>query len=146
GRYPAILDDDKLGEAARPLWDDAQRMLRQIIDERWFTPKAVVGFWRAHRDGDDIVLPDEGVVLHGLRQQLQRRDRKPNLSISDFVAPKGALPDGLSDHVGAFCVTAGSEEIEIAERYEADNDDYSSILVKALADRIAEATAEYMHA
>ena len=143
GRFPAILDDAELGEAARPLWDDAQRMLAQIVDERWFRPKAVVGFWTAHRDGDDIVLPDVDRRLHGLRQQLQRRDNKPNVAISDFIAPADAA---VTDHIGAFAVTAGPEEIAIAERFEADNDDYNSILVKALADRFAEAMAEYTHA
>jgi 5-methyltetrahydrofolate--homocysteine methyltransferase len=143
GRYPSILDDATLGEAARPLWDDAQRMLDRIIGERWFAPKAVVGFWEAHRDGDDIVVPAAGRRLHGLRQQLQRRDGKPNLSISDFVAPADV---GVTDHVGAFVVTTGPEEIAIAERFEAANDDYSSILVKALADRFAEAMAEHVHA
>jgi 5-methyltetrahydrofolate--homocysteine methyltransferase len=148
GQYPAILDDAEMGEAARPLWDDAQRMLGQIIDERWFAPKAVVGFWPAHRDGDDIVLASDGRRvfdrrLHGLRQQLRRRDGKANLSIADFVAPADA---GVADHVGAFVVTAGPEELAIAEQFEAEHDDYSSIMVKALADRFAEAMAEYVHA
>ena len=143
GRYPAILTDPELGGAAQPLFDDGQRMLEQIVNERWFVPKAVVGFWPAHRDGDDIVLPQHGRRLHGLRQQLKRRDGKPNLSISDFVAPADA---DITDHIGAFVVTAGPEELAIAERYEAALDDYSSILVKSLADRIAEALAEHMHA
>ena len=143
GRYPGILDDAELGEAASPLFDDARRMLDLIVSEQWFAPKAVVGFWPAHRDGDDIVLPAHGKRLHGLRQQLKRRDNKPNLSISDFVAPADAA---VTDHVGGFAVTAGPEELAIAERFEAVHDDYSSILVKALADRVAEATAEMMHA
>jgi 5-methyltetrahydrofolate--homocysteine methyltransferase len=143
GRWPGILDDATLGDAARPLWDDAQRMLDRIVTEQWFAPAAVVGFWEAERAGDDIWLPVAGRHLHGLRQQLQRRDGKPNLSIADFVAPGGS---GVTDHVGAFVVTAGPEEIAIAERFEAANDDYSSILVKALADRFAEAAAEYVHA
>ena len=147
GRYPAILEDGVLGDAARPLFEDAQRMLDRIVAEQWFAPKAAVGFWPAHRDGDDIVLASDGgrvfdTRLHGLRQQL-RRQGKPNLSISDFVAPATA---GVRDHVGAFVVTAGPEEIAIAQRFEAANDDYSSIMVKALADRIAEALAELMHA
>jgi 5-methyltetrahydrofolate--homocysteine methyltransferase len=153
GRYPGILEHAELGEAARPLWDDARAMLTKIADEQWFHPQAVVGFWRAERAtdaSDDIVLPDafhgRGARLFGLRQQLQRRDRKPNLAIGDFIAPARALPDGLFDHIGAFVVTAGPQEIAIAERYEAEGDDYSSILVKSLADRIAEALAEYMHA
>jgi 5-methyltetrahydrofolate--homocysteine methyltransferase len=148
GRYPSVLEDPTLGEAARPLFDDAQRMLERIVDEQWFRPKAVVGIWKAGRDGDDIVVASGGrsgfdTRLHGLRQQLRRRDGKPNLSIADFVAPPSA---GVDDHIGAFAVTAGPEEIAIAERFEAANDDYSSILVKALADRTAEALAEYMHA
>ena len=148
GQYPAILDDPEMGEAARPLWDDAQQMLARIIDERWFAPKAVVGIWPAHRDGDDIVLASDGHRdfdrrLHGLRQQLRRRDGKPNLSLADFVAPGDA---GVTDHVGAFVVTTGPEENAIAARYEAEHDDYSSIMVKALADRFAEAMAEYVHA
>ena len=147
GRYPGILDDAELGEAARQLYDDARRMLDQIVGEQWFAPKAVVGFWPAHRgDGDaidDIVLPRHGRRLHGLRQQLKRRDNKPNLSIADFVAPADAH---VTDHVGAFAVTAGPEELEICARFEAAHDDYSSILVKALADRVAEATAEMTHA
>ena len=142
GRYPAILTDPELGDAAGPLFDDAQRMLQQIVDGDWFRPKAVVGFWPAHRDGDDIFLPAHGRRLHGLRQQLKRRDGKPNLSISDFIAPEHG---GMTDHIGAFAVTAGPEELAIAERYEAAGDDYTSILVKSLADRMAEALAEYMH-
>jgi len=143
GRYPAILSDAELGEAARPLFEDAQRMLDRIVAEQWFAPKAVVGFWPAHRDGDDIVLPHHAERLHGLRQQLKRRDSKPNLSIADFVAPADAV---VTDHIGAFAVTAGPEELEIANRFEMANDDYSSILVKAIADRVAEATAEMTHA
>jgi 5-methyltetrahydrofolate--homocysteine methyltransferase len=147
GRYPAILDDPTLGEAARPLFHDAQRMLERIVAEQWFAPKAAVGFWPAHRGTgdhvDDIVLPEHGRRLHGLRQQLKRRDNKPNLSIADFVAPADA---NVTDHVGGFVVTTGPEELAIAERFEAAGDDYSSILVKALADRVAEALAEKTHA
>ena len=142
GRYPAILTDAELGAAAAPLFDDARRMLDRVVTEQWFGPKATVGFWPAHRDGDDIVLPEHGRRLHGLRQQLKRRDGKPNVAISDFVAPGGTV---TADHVGAFVVTAGPEELAIAERFEAGHDDYSSILVKALADRVAEALAERLH-
>jgi 5-methyltetrahydrofolate--homocysteine methyltransferase len=144
-RFPGVLDHHDYAEAARPLWADAQVMLRKIVDEGWLRPRAVVGFWQAHRsdDGEDIVLPAEGVAFHGLRQQLARRDNKPNLSIADFVAPAGA---GVTDYVGGFVVTAGPEEIERAAAFEAAGDDYSSILLKALADRIAEAFAEYLHA
>jgi len=146
-RFPGVLEHAEYAEAAGPLWADAQAMLRKIVDENWFRPRGVVGFWRAHRGtgpaADDIVLPDEGVVFHGLRQQLARRDNKPNLAIGDFVAPEAA---GVSDHIGGFVVTAGPEEIELAAAFEAAGDDYSSILLKALADRFAEAFAEYLHA
>ena len=144
-RFPAVLDHAEYGDAARPLWDDAQAMLAKIVEEHWLHPRGAVGFWRAHRsaDGDDIVLPDEGVTLHGLRQQLARRDGKANLSLADFVAPADA---GVADYVGGFVVTAGPEEIERAAAFEAAGDDYSSILLKALADRVAEAFAEYLHA
>jgi 5-methyltetrahydrofolate--homocysteine methyltransferase len=138
-----VLTDERTAEAAVPLFDDARRMLDQAIREEWFGPRAAVGFWEAHRDGDDIVLPAAGRRLYGLRQQMQRRESKPNLAIGDFVAPADA---GVRDHIGAFVVTAGPEEIEVAARYEAAGDDYSSIMVKALADRIAEALAEFVHA
>ncbi|WP_316354513.1 methionine synthase [Devosia sp.] len=146
GRYPAILEDERQGEAARQLFDDAQAMLKQIIDEKWFRPRAVVGFWPANADGDDIRLfTDEGraeelATLFTLRQQLGKRDGKPNMALADFVAPAG-----IPDYMGGFVVTAGIEEVAIAERFERANDDYSSILVKALADRFAEAFAEAMH-
>ena len=149
GRYPALLDDPEQGAAARALFDDAQAMLRRIVDERWFAPKAVVGFWPAARVGDDIALfADELRVapiatLYTLRQQLGRRDGRPNLALADFVAPASS---GVRDYVGAFVVTAGIGDDEIAERFARANDDYSSIMVKALADRFAEAFAEAMHA
>ena len=144
GRYPAILDDPKQGSAAKTLFDDAQAMLQQIIDEKWLQPRAVVGFWPAARDGDDIaVFADEAretriATLHTLRQQLGKRDGRPNLALADFIGP--------SDYIGGFVVTAGVEDEAIAKRFERANDDYSSILVKALADRLAEAFAEAMHA
>ena len=148
GRYPAILDDPEQGPAARALFEDAQAMLRQIVEERWFNPKAVIGFWPANAVGDDIRLftgesrTDTLATFHGLRQQLSKRDGRPNTCLSDFVAP---AETGLPDYVGGFVVTAGLEEVRIAERFERQNDDYKSILVKALADRIAEAFAERMH-
>ncbi|KKB09513.1 methionine synthase [Devosia chinhatensis] len=148
GRYPAILEDEKQGEAARALWADAQAMLAQIIAEKWFAPKAVIGFWPANAAGDDIRLftgedrKDELATLFTLRQQLSKRDGKPNMALSDFVAPQDS---DKPDYIGGFVVTAGIEEVAIAERFERANDDYSSILVKALADRFAEAMAEYMH-
>jgi len=147
GRYPAILEDEKQGGAARALWEDAQVMLRRILDERWFQAKAVIGFWPANSVGDDIALytgesrAERLATFHGLRQQLSKRDGRPNTCLSDFVAPEGVKPD----YVGAFVVTAGIGEERISERLKGKNDDYSSILAKALADRLAEAFAERMH-
>ena len=149
GRFPAILEDEKQGAAARQLYEDAQDMLRQIVEERWFNPKAVIGFWPANAVGDDIRLftgesrSETLATFHGLRQQLSKRDGRPNLCLADFVAP---AETGLADHIGAFVVTAGIEEVRIAQKFERANDDYRSILVKALADRLAEALAERMHA
>jgi 5-methyltetrahydrofolate--homocysteine methyltransferase len=147
GVYPKILDDEKQGEAARALFADAQDMLQRIIAERWFTPRAVVGFWPANTVGDDIHLftnadrNERLATLHTLRQQTAKRGDRPNLALSDFVAPEGKG----ADHVGGFVVTAGPEEIEIAQRLDKANDNYGAILVKALADRIAEAMAEMLH-
>ncbi|WP_323784659.1 methionine synthase [Thalassovita sp.] len=146
GVYPKILQDEKQGEAARNLFADAQDMLRRIIDENWFHPRAVVGFWPANATGDDIRLfTDDGrteelAVLHTLRQQSAKRAGRPNVALSDFVAPIGQ-----PDYVGGFVVTTGAEEDAIAKAFEGKNDDYSSIMVKALADRFAEAFAERMH-
>ncbi|TYR31124.1 methionine synthase [Mesorhizobium microcysteis] len=148
GRYPKILEDEKQGAAARQLFDDAQAMLAKIIDEKWFAPRAVIGFWPASAVGDDIRLyADEGrerelATFFTLRQQLAKRDGKSNVALSDFVAPADS---GKPDWLGGFVVTAGIEEVAIAERFERANDDYSSIMVKALADRFAEAFAERMH-
>ncbi|HEY1862277.1 MAG TPA: methionine synthase [Roseiarcus sp.] len=149
GRYPAILDDPEQGAAARSLFDDAQAMLKRIIDEQWFAPKAVVGFWPAARVGDDIQLFADDTraapiaTLFTLRQQLGRRDGRPNVALADFVAPASS---GARDYAGAFVVTAGLADDAIARRFEHANDDYSSIMVKALADRFAEALAEATHA
>ena len=149
GRYPAILDDPKQGEAARQLFDDAQAMLKRSVDEKWFAPKAAIGFWPAARVGDDVRLyADDSrreaiATLFTLRQQLAKREGRPNLALADFVAPADGGP---ADYLGAFVVTAGVEEAAIAERFAQANDDFSSILVKALADRFAEALAEAAHA
>ncbi|MBF2715525.1 methionine synthase [Agrobacterium vitis] len=148
GRYPAILEDEKQGEAARALFADAQAMLTKIIDETWFRPRAVIGFWPANSVGDDIRLFTDDArrqdlaTFFTLRQQLSKRDGRPNVALSDFVAP---VDSGVEDYVGGFVVTAGIEEVAISERFERANDDYSSIMVKALADRFAEAFAERMH-
>ena len=149
GKYPDILQDDVIGEAARDLYDDAQEMLDRMVAEQWLTPRAVVGFWPANADGDDITLfgdADRGAELatvHTLRQQMMRgNNARPNFALADFVAPADA---GVADYVGGFVVTAGGEIDAIASRFEKDNDDYNSILAKALADRLAEAFAERMH-
>jgi 5-methyltetrahydrofolate--homocysteine methyltransferase len=148
GRYPALLEDPERGPAAKALFDDAQAMLKRIVEERWFTPKAVIGFWPANAIGDDIALyagesrEERLATFHTLRQQLARRDGKANVALADFVAPKDS---GKADYIGAFVVTAGAEEEKISARYARANDDYGSIMVKALADRLAEAFAERMH-
>ncbi|MSO67041.1 MAG: methionine synthase [Pseudolabrys sp.] len=148
GKFPAILDDAKYGAAARPLYDDARAMLDKIVAERWFTASAVAGFWPANSVGDDIhVYADEArdkpiAVMHGLRQQLSKREGRFNEALSDLVAPRDS---GLKDYVGAFTVTAGIGEDVVAERFKRANDDYSAIMVSALADRLAEAFAERLH-
>ncbi|KQT88194.1 methionine synthase [Aurantimonas sp. Leaf443] len=148
GRYPAILQDEAQGEAARGLFADAQAMLAQIVEEKWFRPKAVIGFWPAASVGDDIRLftdetrEHELATFFTLRQQLSKRGDRPNVALADFVAPAGS---GIADYVGGFVVTAGIEEEAIANRFAKANDDYAAIMVKALADRFAEAFAEAMH-
>ena len=149
GAYPRILQDDKYGEAARNLFDDAQAMLKQLIAEKWLKANAVVGFWPANSVGDDIELyTDESrskvlATLHTLRQQMARDGDKSNLALADFIAPKDS---GVADYIGGFAVTAGIGEEDVARRFERANDDYSKIMVKALADRLAEAFAEALHA
>jgi len=148
GNYPGILEDTIVGDAARNLFADANDMLDRIVAEKWFTPCAVVGFWPAHSAGDDIeVFAGEGRtetlgVIHTLRQQMQRSNGRPNFALADFIAPKET---GVADHIGGFVVTAGREVEALARRFEDGDDDYSAILVKALADRLAEAFAERMH-
>jgi len=147
GKYPAIFQDKKFGEAARSLYDDAQKMLKQIVSEGWFKASAVAGFWPAHASGDDIVVLDQKrqrpiATLHSLRQQLARREGRGNLALADFIAPRET---GLADHIGAFVVTAGIGEDAVADRFKHANDDYSAIMIKALADRLAEAFAERLH-
>jgi 5-methyltetrahydrofolate--homocysteine methyltransferase len=146
GKFPAILDDQKVGEAARSLFDDAQAMLREIVAQRWFRASAIVGFWPANASGDDIAVFADAersqplAVLHTLRQQLARREGRANVALADFVAPAGR-----ADHIGAFVVTAGIGEDDAANRFKDANDDYSAIMIKALADRLAEAFAERLH-
>ena len=148
GKFPAILDDEKVGPAARALYDDARAMLAKIVAERWLKANAVVGFWPANAQGDDIlVFGDEArgqpiAVLHALRQQLSKREGRANIALSDLIAP---CDSGLADYIGAFAVTAGIGEDEVLDRFTGANDDYSAIMVKALADRLAEAFAERLH-
>jgi 5-methyltetrahydrofolate--homocysteine methyltransferase len=147
GRYPAILEDEIVGEAARDLFADAQGMLKRIIDEKWFEARGVVGFWPANAQGDDIVLyadesrTAEAARLHTLRQQMAKAEGRGNAALADFIAPTG----GPADYIGAFAVTAGHGELEVAERFRQAGDDYSAILSTALADRLAEAFAEALH-
>jgi 5-methyltetrahydrofolate--homocysteine methyltransferase len=149
GRYPAILEDEVVGEQARSLHSDALSMLEQIISERWLKPRAVVGLFHANSVGDDIELYSEGsrsrilAVTRTLRQQNKKAAGQPNYALADFVAPKES---GRADYMGAFAVTAGIGIETHLERFEKEHDDYSSIMLKALADRLAEALAELMHA
>ncbi|QTL03109.1 methionine synthase [Aquabacter sp. L1I39] len=148
GRYPQILDDATVGHTARALFADAQAMLTRMVEEKWVTARAVVGFWPANAEGDDIILFRDDTrktplaTLHTLRQQLARREGRHNLALSDFVAP---VASGVPDYVGGFAVTAGIGEQARTEAFKAANDDYSAILLKALSDRLAEAFAERMH-
>ena len=149
GQYPRILSDDKFGEAAQQLFDDANAMLDQLIAEQWLTAKAVIGFWPANRHGDDDIelftgddRKDRLAMLHTLRQQMDRTNDRANMALADYIAPKET---GCEDFIGGFCVTTGIGEETIAERFERANDDYSKILFQALADRLAEAFAERMH-
>jgi 5-methyltetrahydrofolate--homocysteine methyltransferase len=137
GKFPAILESPAYGAAARELFSHAEELLDEIQTKRWLSAKGVYGFWPARADGDDIVLGD-GVRFPMLRQQVDHGDDKPYYSLADFVAPEG-------DHIGAFAVTAGLGVDELAARYTAEHDDYHAIMVKALADRLAEAFAEYLH-
>ncbi|EHY75909.1 B12-dependent methionine synthase [Stutzerimonas stutzeri ATCC 14405 = CCUG 16156] len=147
GKYPRILEDEVVGEAATALFSDAQAMLNKLIDEKLIRARAVFGFWPANQVQDDDleVYGDNGeklATLHHLRQQIIKPDAKPNLSLADFVAPKDC---GIADYVGGFICTAGIGAEELAKAYQDKGDDYNSIMVKALADRLAEACAEWLH-
>ena len=148
GRFPRILEDEVVGEAATKLFADAQAMLHTIVAEKWLTAKAVVGLWPANSVGDDIeIYTDETrkEVLYTqrtIRQQLKKAVNADNTALSDFIAPKES---GISDFIGGFVVTAGLNIDEHVARFEADHDDYNSIMIKALADRLAEAFAECLH-
>jgi 5-methyltetrahydrofolate--homocysteine methyltransferase len=149
GRFPAILDHAQYGPAARELYANAQELLKSIVDERRLRAQGVYAFWPAMADGDDIlVFKNEDrrellVKLPMLRQQEQQPDDRPNLSLADYVAPKGS---GVPDYIGMFAVTAGLGAADLVKEYEADHDDYRAIMVKALADRLAEAFATMLHA
>ena len=148
GRYPAIFDNPTYGATARELYDNAQVILKRIISERKLQARAVYGFWPANSEGDDIVIyTDDGrreelMRFHMLRQQEPKADDKPNRSLADFVAPKSSL---VPDYIGAFAVTTGVGVDALVKEYEAQHDDYSAIITKALADRLAEAFAEKLH-
>ncbi|HLZ94679.1 MAG TPA: methionine synthase [Candidatus Dormibacteraeota bacterium] len=137
GKFPAILESPSYGAAARELFSHAEELLDEIQTKRWLTARGVYGYWPARTEGDDVVL-ENGIRFPMLRQQVDHGDDKPYLSLADFVAPRG-------DHVGAFAVTAGLGVDELAARFSAEHDDYHAIMAKALADRLAEAFAEYLH-
>lgn len=162
GKYPAILTDPVVGEQATQLFNDAQKMLKQIIDGKWLEARAVIGIFPANAVGDDVVVKDcsdstttnassmlneilansPEITLHHLRQQLKKADGLPNRCLSDFIAPKTS---GKTDYIGGFAVTTGIGIEKHVKRFEDNNDDYSAILLKALADRLAEAFTEHLH-
>ena len=149
GRYPAILNDEVVGKEATKLFEDAQEMLNQIIQERWLEARAVFGLFPANSTGDDIEIYDDlkreniRCIQHSLRQQIKKTSGQPNLALADYIAPKDS---GIKDYIGGFVVTTGIGIDEHIKRFEENHDDYSSIMLKALADRLAEALAEYLHA
>ena len=152
GRFPAVLDHPAYGEQARALHADGTALLQRVVDERRLTVRAVFGFWPALSDGDDVVVFEPGATADGgderlrfpmLRQQAPPPEGRAHRSLADFVAPRGS---GRIDHVGAFAVTAGAGADDLAAEYARDHDDYRAIMVQALADRLAEAAAEYLHA
>ncbi|MCC7223010.1 MAG: methionine synthase [Chitinophagales bacterium] len=145
GKYPAILTDPIVGNEAQQLYNDAQQLLKRIIAEQWLQARAVVGLFAAQADGDDLILqtaPQQTTRLHHLRQQSKRAEGLPNRCLSDFVAP---YTSGKQDYVGAFALTAGIGIETYLAQFQTQHDDYSAILLKALADRLAEAFAEYLH-
>lgn len=146
GQYPRILEDEVVGEAAGALFHDAQRMLKKIIDEKWFLPRAAVGFWQAQSEGDDVCLslPEDGEIgrVHFLRQQMIHSKGRANQCLADFIAPNES---GVQDYLGGFVVTSGEGVEERVRAFKSAHDDYSAIMVQALADRLAEAFAEEMH-
>ena len=148
GKFPAILTDEVVGEAATNLFTDAKIMLAKILSENLLTAKAVFGIFPANSNVDDIEIYGDdkrevvNVTVRTLRQQLKKKDGIPSIALADFIAPKES---GIEDYIGAFCVSTGFGTAELAAAYEKDHDDYNSIMIKALADRFAEAFAEYLH-
>jgi len=153
GKFPQILDDATVGAAARQLYHDAQQMLQRIISEGWLTANAVIGLFPANSTGDDIEVyctnhesritqHERLTTIHTLRQQMEKPPGRPNYALADFIAPKES---GVQDYVGFFAVTAGIGLDDKVREFEANHDDYNSILLKALADRLAEAFAEHLH-
>ncbi|HKB09101.1 MAG TPA: methionine synthase [Vicinamibacterales bacterium] len=151
GRFPAILDHPQYGKAARDLYANARALLDRIVDDRLLTASGIYGFWPAASEGDDIVVYDadargsEIARFNMLRQQETMAAGQPNLSLADFIAPRGTLGANRTDYLGAFAATAGLGAEDLARTFERDHDDYSAIVVKALADRLAEAFAAYLH-
>lgn len=149
GAFPGILTDDVVGESARRVYGDGQMMLKKILSNRWLTANAVVGFYPAASIDEDIVLyADESretalLTWSGLRQQTAKPAGTPNRALADYIATKAS---GVDDWIGVFAVTTGLGVDKLAKRFEAEHDDYSSIMLKAIADRLAEAFAETMHA
>ena len=145
GKYPAILCDEKVGAAARDLFQDAQEMLTRIVDEKLITARAVFGFWEGNSIGNDVQLGETGAnkKIHFLRQQMPKQDDNAQLCLADFVAP---IDSGKQDHLGGFAVTAGIGAEALAKGYQDEGNDYASLMIKALADRLAEAFAEHLHA
>jgi 5-methyltetrahydrofolate--homocysteine methyltransferase len=149
GKYPAILTDEIVGAEAQKLFQDAQHMLQQIVAEKWLTAKAAFGIFPANSVGDDIeIYADESRstvlnIQHTLRQQTKKTAGQPNIALSDYIAPKTS---GEIDYIGGFVVTTGHGIDEHVARFEAEHDDYNAIMLKALADRLAEAFAEFLHA
>jgi 5-methyltetrahydrofolate--homocysteine methyltransferase len=144
GNYPAILTDEVVGEVASKLYQDAQALLKKIIEENWLTAKAAIGFWRAKSNGDDVTVTDgsTNIDLHFLRQQAKKAAGQPNFSLADFICP---ATENKADYIGAFAVTIHGIEKHI-KAFEDNLDDYNKIILQALADRFAEAFAEYLHA
>jgi 5-methyltetrahydrofolate--homocysteine methyltransferase len=144
GRYPAIFNDEIIGVESKKLFDDANKMLDKVINEKLLTARGVIGFYEANAVGDDVIISNNGqpTTFNYLRQQGEKADGQPYLCLADFVAPKES---GKQDYLGMFAVTAGIGIEPLVEAFEKDHDDYNSIMIKAIADRLAEAFAEKMH-